>query len=109
LVALGGVFTSGEPLLIVYDTVTRQVVHKFSSLTGRVYGVCASRDGRHLFSAADNVHGWSLQTESDKPIFEFADHNDNVFSVDESPDGTLLATAGTDGTVRVFQWHQLLQ
>jgi hypothetical protein len=35
-VAIGGVYASGEPLLIVYDVMTRQIVRKFSRLTGRV-------------------------------------------------------------------------
>jgi serine/threonine protein kinase len=107
-VAIGGVFESGEPLLLVYDMMTRQIVHRFSNLTGRVYGVRVSRDGKYLFSAADNVHGWSLENVTDTPLFEFTDHNDNAFSVDESPDGMLLATGGTDGTVRVFHWRQML-
>jgi WD40 repeat protein len=98
---------SGEPLLLVYDTVTHHVVRRYSHLTGRVYGVRASRDGQRLFSAADRVHGWSLDDAPDEPLFEFADHRDNAFGVDESPDGTQLATAGTDGTVRIFPWREL--
>jgi serine/threonine protein kinase/WD40 repeat protein len=107
-IAIGGVYSSGESLLIVYDVVAHQVVHRFTQLTGRVYGVCPSRDGQRLFSAADTVQGWSLENATDKPLFEYTGHDDNVFSVDESPDGTLLATGGTDGTVRFFQWRQML-
>jgi len=106
-VAFGGVYASGEPLLVTYDVETRQIVRRFSHLTGRVYGVRASRDGRQLFSAADIVQGWSLEQGIDMPLFEFTDHNDNVFSVDQSPDGSWLVTGGTDGTVRVFRWREM--
>ena len=106
-IAIGGMCASGEPLLLVFDTVTHEVVRRYSQLTGRVYGVCVSRDGERMYSAADHVFGWSLSEASDEPLFEFAEHRDNAFAVAESPDGTLLATGGTDGTIRIFPWKEL--
>lgn len=107
-VALGGVYASGESLLMTYDIDKRQVVRKYSQLSGRVFGLRVARDGKYLFSAADAVHGWSLESDQPKPLFEYTGHDDNAFSVDESPDGTKLVTGGTDGTVRIFSWRDLM-
>ncbi len=107
-IAIAGIFLSGEPLLLVYDTATNKVVQRYSGVSGKVYGVRVSHDGKRLISAADDVCGWSIASETEKPLFEFPDHNDHAFAADESADGTLLVTAGTDGTVRVFEWRDFL-
>jgi WD40 repeat protein len=108
-IVIGGLYASGKSLLAVMDIETGEIVREFTRLTGRVYGVRVSRNGKYLFSAADSVAGWSLYADSDdaRPLFEFKRHNDNTFSVDESPDGTLLATGGTDGRVWIFPWRPM--
>ncbi len=107
-IVLGGIYRSSGALLLVYDVQARQVVREFTQLAGRVNGVRVSRDGQTLFSAADDVCGWSLTQTADEPLFEFTDHRDEVFCVDQSPNGRWLATGGTDGTVRIVDWRLLL-
>jgi len=60
-----------------------------------------SRDGKLLYSAGDFVRVWSLADAT--PLNKIGGHAGEIFSVDESPDGTLLASGGSDATIRVSQ------
>jgi WD40 repeat protein len=99
LIAIGGSYGNQAPMLLTYDLASGQIVQKFEGHTWRVNAVRFSRDGRRLYSAADNVRIWSLA--SPQQSFQFSDHTGEVFGLDESPDGSLLVSGGSDSTVRI--------
>ena len=99
LIAIGGSYANQAPLLLTYDPASGRVVQKFEGHTWRVNAVRFSRDGKRLYSAANNVRIWSLANPQQS--FEFNDHTGEVFGLDESPDGSLLVSGGSDSTVRI--------
>jgi serine/threonine protein kinase len=100
-VAIGGSFRDdpAAPLLLVYDVHDRRIVHELHGHGRRINNIKVSPDGLRLYSAAENVRGWSVATG--EQFFEFNGHSDEVFGLDVSPDETLLASGGADGTVRL--------
>lgn len=73
---------------------------------GDVTAVRFSRDGR-LLVVAGGVAGLSglvvgFDVASGERVFELADENDTILSVDLSPDGSLVALGGPAKVVRVF-------
>ncbi len=100
-VAIGGSYRddTSAPLLLVYDVNDRRIVHDFRGHGRRINTVKVSPNGLRLYSAAENLRGWSIETG--EQFFEFNGHSDEVFGLDVSPDETLLASGGADGTVRL--------
>jgi len=74
---------------------------------GDVTAVRFSRDGR-LLVVAGGVAGLSglvvgFDVASGERVFELADENDTILSVDLSPDGSLVALGGPAKVVRVYR------
>jgi WD40 repeat protein len=101
LIAIGGSYVNRAPLLVTYDLESGQIVHTFEGHAWRVNAVKFSRDGKRLYSAGDNVRIWSLANPQQS--FQFSDHTGEVFGLDESPDGRLLVSGGSDSTVRISE------
>jgi len=99
LVAVGGAYANQAPLLLIFDPASGRVVQSFEGHTRRVNTVKFSRDGKRIYSAADNIRIWSLAEPQSS--LQFSDHTGEVFGLDESPDGSLLVSGGSDSTVRV--------
>jgi WD40 repeat protein len=63
---------------------------------------CLSPNGCFLYSCGDKVLSWDA-TKSGPPIQEFDASGRRMISVAVSPDGTMLAAGGLDGTVVIWQ------
>lgn len=69
---------------------------------GRVKGLLANW---HPVAAGRDLRGWEwyyLDSLCHQELISFTGHSDTVWSVSWSPDGTQLASAGGDGTVKVW-------
>jgi len=95
------VFSGGKPLLTL------------SGHDGAVWDVAFSPDGLRLATASpdetakvwDTAQVWNAATEErllTKELFTLSGHTDGVIGVAFSPDGTRLATAGLEGSAKVW-------
>jgi serine/threonine protein kinase len=101
-IAIGGSIRGGEgeseaTLLVIYDPFRQQVVRRLAGHSTRINAVRFSRDGRVLYSVAEDLRVWSL------PDGEMLQHEvlpaGELFGLAESVDGAFLAVAGSDGTI----------
>src|SRR5205823_13838231 len=70
-----------------------------------VHSLAFSSDGQILASGSGSVRLWSLPTGKEiHPLAgHFEGHADPLDHIASSPDGQLLASASSDGTIRL--WH----
>lgn len=88
----------------IYDTVSFQLMR-----TIREYQICCSLafspDGKHLLAASQGgVKIWP--TTSDAPFTELSGHEGSVVRLAFNREGTLLATAGQDSTVKIWAFPE---
>lgn len=87
---------------------TGEAITKLDGQTGRVTAVAFSKDNRlAVASGTPGVSGIvriydAANTLSAKPIAEFTAHKDAIYAVAFSPDAKLLATAGYDRTIKLW-------
>jgi WD40 repeat protein len=103
--ASAGGDTHGDKWVMLWDTSTGKLLHKFpGEYTRFTYlNIAFSPDGRRLAAGSEDnaVKVWDV--ESGQEVFTLRGHTAPVFSVFFSPDGRRLASLGWDNnTVRVW-------
>jgi WD40 repeat protein len=94
--------------VVLVDVSRRTLPVKVGTLEGGVTAVEFSPDGRHLAGAggdSNTVRVWDRRRPEAKPIV-LRGHEDEVYALAFSPDGSRLASAGDDRTVRVWDWRR---
>jgi WD40 repeat protein len=98
----GRCYVSGNPVIRIWDVPTGQALFTLESQRIRSYGDLAFHpSGNQLaITTAETVTVWDLSTQ--KEAFSLKGHSGPVWAVTFSPDGEYLASASSDGTVKVW-------
>ncbi|QVL32049.1 hypothetical protein KIH39_24970 [Telmatocola sphagniphila] len=88
----------------IWDLMNRESITTFPEHQNNVYGVAWSKDGKKAFSAgADHVlRQWEAVPQG-KQLKVLGGHNEDILKLLSSPDRLLLATAGADKTVKIWE------
>ena len=92
----------------IIDPKTGEAIAKLDGQTGRVTAVAFSKDNRlAVASGTPGVSGIvrvydAANALSAKPIAEFTAHKDAIYAIAFSPDAKVLATAGYDRTIKLW-------
>jgi WD40 repeat protein len=111
--ASGGIYapdnkTTDRGEIKVWDTESGQEVFSVSGLPSCVYSVAMSPDGKRLVAAvgmflesgAFDVKLWDVETG--REILTLGRHEWQVHGVAFSPDGKRIASAGNEGTIKIW-------
>lgn len=96
-------------LSINLDTITMLEIFKSLELTESVRTMAFTPDGTVLAGAGGDeedftIHLW--HAFSGEEIGALAGHTAIIWNVAFSPDGRMLASASSDGTVKIWDWHE---
>lgn len=108
---IGG--SDGVPRLYKMHRVTKRVigddankVREYESMQGRIYATCFDKNGA-IFAAGSSLDGKGFikiyQAEDGKVISRIESGLNPVYTIAFSPDGSKIATAGFDGTIKIFK------
>jgi WD40 repeat protein len=93
---------SKESSVTIWDIATRRRLFEIGSKELPILRFCLSPNGRSLYTCGDKVLGWDA-TKSTPPLQKFDTSGRRMISIAVSPDGTMLAAGGLEGTVVI--WH----
>jgi WD40 repeat protein len=104
-VAVGGYGPGGRgsrSTIRIFDTGSGAVVADLAESAGAALALLYSRDGRRLYSGADDgaVRVWDV--ESGQVLLTAQAHSEAILWLAQSADGAILASGSVDRTVRVF-------
>jgi WD40 repeat protein len=86
----------------LWDLTSGRQVRAFNGKADSHSAVAMTHDGKRLITTIDKkVHLWD--SDLGKKIRSFPRHKDSIYGVALSPDGKSLATAGRDGSARVWE------
>lgn len=95
-IASGGL----DKVLKVWDLKVNRVLKSFQS-SGEIWGVKFLPNGIELLARDGyNIKLWDIKT--DKPLYTFTGHTNDIKDVNISPDGKLAASASSDYTVKLW-------
>jgi WD40 repeat protein/mono/diheme cytochrome c family protein len=108
---IGG--SDGIPRLYKMHRVTKRVigddankVREYEAILGRIYATCFDKNGA-LFAAGSSLDGKGFikiyQAEDGKVVTKIETGLTPIYSIAFTPDGTKIAAAGFDGTVKLFK------
>lgn len=101
---------SSDSTIKLWSVPDGQLVKTINVPSGNVSSVCFDRDGKILASGSgdviylrndlsDAINFWSVP---DGELIRSIDWHTDVYSIDYSPDGTMLASANFDGTIKLW-------
>ena len=99
------VSASSDGTIIIWDTERGAIAHEWLAHHGPILGLSLSPDGRRLVSVGGVGHGALVVWDISDPIRRAASlegHTQTLTACAWSQDGTLIASACEDGTVRVW-------
>jgi WD40 repeat protein/tRNA A-37 threonylcarbamoyl transferase component Bud32 len=109
LAASSGMSTGADTRLYVWDTTTWAPAFPPIEQNGNPFSVVFSRDGRYVLRSAQDqlskhfVQVWDTETGSVQG--SFADHVQDIWAIQFSPDGRTVATAGSDYSMKLWNWN----
>jgi eukaryotic-like serine/threonine-protein kinase len=93
--------------LCVWNTEPREQIAKTKAHRSHIFALAFSPDARNLLTGSEDhlIHRWKIEgtTPNLEKIQTFKGHENGVWSLYLSDDGTLLASAGKDATAKVWR------